>query len=81
MLDLKLIREEPEIVKQGLARKGIKPEVVGRLFELDSQRRPLIQEVDLLKASRNRANDEISKAKKEGKPANTLIDGMKSISP
>ncbi|MBI3999780.1 MAG: serine--tRNA ligase [Candidatus Omnitrophica bacterium] len=80
MLDLKLIREEPEIVKQELARKGIKPEVIGRLFGLDSQRRALIQEVDLLKASRNRANDEISRAKKEGKPANTLIDGMKSIS-
>ena len=80
MLDLKLIREEPEVVKQGLARKGVKPEEINRLLELDSKRRALVQEADQLKANRNQANDEISKAKKEGKPSTTLIASMKSIS-
>jgi len=80
MLDLKLIREEPETVKQGLARKGVKPEEINHLLELDSKRRAFLQEVESLKASRNKANDEISKAKKEGKPAESLINEMKTMS-
>ncbi len=80
MLDLKLIREEPETVKQGLARKGVKPEEINHLLELDSKRRAFLQEVESLKASRNKANDEISKAKKEGKPVESLINEMKTMS-
>ncbi|MBI1977672.1 MAG: serine--tRNA ligase, partial [Candidatus Omnitrophica bacterium] len=80
MLDIKLIREQADIVKKGLARKGVKPEVVGGLLALDETRRKLLQEVEVLKAERNRANDEISRAKRENKPAPALIDQMKSIS-
>ena len=80
MLDLKLIREEPETVKQALARKGVKPEEINRLLELDSKRRALLQEVEALKAKRNRSNDEISKAKGEGKDIAALISDIKSVS-
>ncbi len=80
MLDIKLIREQTELVKQGLKRKGVKPEGLDALLALDSERRNLIQEVDGLKANRNKANDAISQAKKQGKSSDALINDMKSIS-
>ncbi len=80
MLDLKLIREETELVKQGLKRKGAKTNDIDALLELDSERRAFIQEVEALKANRNKANDEVAQIKKQGKPADTLINGMKIIS-
>ncbi|MBI4372687.1 MAG: serine--tRNA ligase [Candidatus Omnitrophica bacterium] len=80
MLDLKFIREEPEAVKAGLAKKGLKPEEINRLLELDSKRRALLQEVEALKGKRNRANDEISRAKQEKKDPASLINEMKALS-
>ena len=80
MLDLKLIREETELVKAGLKRKGVKSDDLDTLVALDGERRKLVLESDLLKAKRNQANDEISKAKRDGKPAETLINEMKTIS-
>ena len=80
MLDLKFIREQPEVVRKGVARKGVKGDPVGELLKVDERRRTLLQEVEVLKAERNRANEAISKAKRENKPADTLIQGMKSIS-
>src|SRR3989338_237989 len=80
MLDLKLIREQTDEVKQGLKKKGVNLKDIDALLALDSERRTLLQEVEALKAKRNRANDEISAAKKAGKPAEALINDMKTIS-
>jgi len=80
MLDVKLIREEPDRVKKELARKGIPGEQVDKLLGYDKKRRDLLVQVEELKAKRNQANDAISKAKKEGKSAEDLILEMRQIS-
>ena len=80
MLDLKLIREQTEEVKQGLKKKGVSLKDIDALLALDSERRTLLQEVEAFKAKRNRANDEISAAKKAGKPTETLINDIKITS-
>ena len=80
MLDLKLIREQTDFVKQELARKGVKPGVVDSLIKLDSERREFLQEVEGLKAKRNRVNDDLSKAKREHKPETAIINDMKILS-
>src|SRR3989338_6973261 len=80
MLDIKLIREQTDFVKQGLAKKNVKPNLIDRLLELDRTRRELLQEVELLKAQRNRSNDEIAKAKKEKRSVETIINAMRSLS-
>jgi seryl-tRNA synthetase len=80
MLDLKLIREQTGEVKDGLKKKGVNVKDIDALLALDSERRILLQEGDVLKAKRNKANDEISAAKKAGKPAEALIGDMKMIS-
>ena len=60
MLDIKLIREKPEFVRQRLASRGAGDEVhIDELLKLDETRRKLVAEVEALKAQRNRASKEI----------------------
>ena len=60
MLDIKLIRERPEFVKQRLALRGAGDEAhVDEVLRLDEQRRKLLNEVEALKAQRNRVSKEI----------------------
>ncbi len=79
MLDLKFIRENPEIVKKGLSAKGVDFDL-DALLALDSRRRNLLKEVEDLKAQRNETNNQIAKLKKEGKSPQSIIDGMKTVS-
>jgi seryl-tRNA synthetase len=60
VLDIKLIRERPDFVRQRLATRGAGDETkIGELLKLDEQRRKLLAEVESLKAQRNRASKEI----------------------
>jgi seryl-tRNA synthetase len=63
MLDIKLIREQPEIVRAGLQRRGDDPAQVDALLAIDERRRALIKEVETLKAERNTVSKAISKMK------------------
>ncbi len=73
MLDIKLIREYPEVVRAGIRRRGDDPAQVDALLAVDERRRALITEVEALKAERNMVSKEISKlknpAEREGKIA------------
>jgi len=73
MLDIKLIREYPEVVRAGIRRRGDDPAQVDALLAVDERRRALITEVEALKAERNTVSKEISKlknpAEREGKIA------------
>src|SRR5438132_11645319 len=60
MLDIKLIRERPDFVRQRLATRGAGDEShIDELLKLDEQRRKLVAEVEALKAQRNRASKDI----------------------
>src|SRR5829696_3000403 len=63
MLDIKLIREQPELVKAGIARRGDDPAIVDQILALDARRRELLNQVETLKATRNAVSKEISKMK------------------
>ncbi|HEY3251862.1 MAG TPA: serine--tRNA ligase, partial [Ignavibacteria bacterium] len=80
MLDIKLIRENPELVKKGLVKKGIKAESVDKILQLDGKRREIIQEVEKLKSLRNKVSQDVAKMKKEGKDASSTIAEMKQVS-
>ena len=79
MLDLKFIRENPDQVAQGLAAKGVSVDIQ-ILLDLDLEKRTLLKQSEDLKAKRNSASDEIARLKKSGKPAESLISEMKTIS-
>jgi seryl-tRNA synthetase len=60
MLDIKLIREQPDFVRQRLATRGAGDEVrIDDALKLDEQRRTLLAEVEGLKARRNKVSKEI----------------------
>jgi seryl-tRNA synthetase len=63
MLDIKLIREQPELVKAGIARRGEDPAIIDQILTLDVRRRELLNQVEALKATRNSVSKEISKMK------------------
>jgi seryl-tRNA synthetase len=60
MLDIKLIRDRPDFVRQRLAIRGAGDEArVDQVLQLDEQRRKVLTEVEVLKAQRNKASKEI----------------------
>ena len=63
MLDVRLIREQPDAVRRGLATKG-GANLIPELIELDTERRRLVRESEDLKALRNKASEAIGQAKR-----------------
>jgi len=60
MLDIKLIREQPDLVRERLASRGAGDESkVSEVLALDEQRRKVLTEVEQLKSLRNRVSKEI----------------------
>ncbi len=54
MLDIKLIRDNPEKVKKGVAAKQLDVKLVNRVLALDKKHRALLQEIEKLRADRNK---------------------------
>jgi seryl-tRNA synthetase len=79
MLDLKFIRENPELVKEAIRNKNEKDRV-DELLALDERRRGLILKGDELKAERNKVSAQIPVLKKEGKDVSDLLSSMKEVS-
>ena len=81
MLDIKLIRENPEIVEKNLAKRGAadKISLLHELIETDKERRMIIQEVEKLKAKRNVITGEIAELKKSGKDAAVKMNEVGEI--
>lgn len=63
MLDLKLLRETPEQVKNALRKKHVDPVQIDNLLSLDAERRNLTREIEEFQAKRNKASKEIPKLK------------------
>jgi seryl-tRNA synthetase len=53
MLDIKFIRENPEVVREGARKKQMDPGVIDRLLDADKKRRQLTKEAEDLRARRN----------------------------
>jgi len=61
MLDIRLIREEPDFVKDGMTKVGEDPGLVDRVLVLDARWRELVSSAEGLRAERNRASKDIGK--------------------
>jgi len=80
VLDLKLIREQPERVRADLARRGEGAAAgLDAVLELDGQRRALIPHLQELRESRNAAADAIAQAKRAGEDAAEAIARQREI--
>jgi len=78
MLDIKFIRENPELVKKGIKNKNEK-DTVDQVIGLDEKRRSFIAQVEDLKAQRNSASQQIGQIKKTGGDASAQITEMKRV--
>ena len=81
MLDIKLIKENPEYVKERLlTRQKDFSEEIDKLLELDEKRRALISDTEAQKARQNAVSKEIPKIKKEGGDVSAIFEEMKTLS-
>lgn len=78
MLDLKFIRENPELVRKNIELKG-ETANLDALLELDEKRRSIIVEVEQLKHKRNVVSNEIAKLKKAKQDASDKIEEMRVV--
>jgi seryl-tRNA synthetase len=79
MLDIKFIRENPDVVKKAIADRGQKLNL-DELLALDQERRKLLIEVEQFKHEKNKASDEVGRMLKEKKDAKEKIAKMKTVS-
>jgi seryl-tRNA synthetase len=78
MLDLKLIRSDPERVKAALARRGA-AEQIDELLALDARRRRLLPEVESAQAERKTLSKQIGEAKQAGEDAERLMATVQGL--
>ena len=79
MLDIKLIREHPVIIKESQKKRNLPIDIIDEILSLDKKWRELKEEVDNLRNKRNKISEEINKAKKEGKKIDNIIKEAKEI--
>jgi seryl-tRNA synthetase len=79
VLDRRFIRENPDLVRKGIADKNASADL-DAFLDLDRQRRELLSQVEELKGERNRASEAIGAAKKAGEDAGAAIAAMKEVS-
>ena len=79
MLDLKLIREHTDLVREGVRKKGEDPASVDEVLRLDEHRRALIQETEGLKSRKNTVSQTVARMKSKGEDAQAVIDEMRSV--
>ena len=79
MLDPKIIRDEPEMIRKMLKNRAVDFNF-DKMLELDKKRRDLIQETDELRKKRNQMSIAIGQAKKSNEDASSLLTDMEKIS-
>ncbi len=72
MLSIQLIREQPDMVRQALARRDEDPSPLDRVLDLDRRRRTLLAESESLRARRNEVSKQLARMK--DKPPETIAE-------
>ncbi|MCL2368691.1 MAG: serine--tRNA ligase, partial [Oscillospiraceae bacterium] len=81
MLDIRLIRDNPQDIIEALAKKGADAgAVIEAILDLDTQRRELIHETEQKKAEQNKVSKQIPAMKKAGEDTAAVMAEMKALS-
>jgi seryl-tRNA synthetase len=78
MLDINLIREQPDLVRKALRDRQMDPALVDRILALDEKRRSILTDTETLKAERNAASKEISQIK-DAIARQSRIEAMRAV--
>lgn len=79
MLDIKVIRQNADWAKKKLATRGIKPEEIDQVIEIDRKRREALNKSETLKAKRNQVSKDIAQAKRNQVDASDAIKAMREV--
>jgi len=80
MLDIRKIRENPDLFRERLGRRnGADAELITQVLQLDEKRRKLLQESEALKSERNKASKEIGALKAKGGDVAAKSAEMKAV--
>ena len=79
MINIELVRQNPEQVRKDLGRKGEDPKVVDVLIELDKKWREANQTLDHLRERRNVASKEIAELIRQGESASEAKESTREI--
>ena len=79
MLDVKMVRANPDEVRRALARRGDSTSSLDEFLALEEERRRLLTDVESRRAARKRASDEIAVVKKAGGGAEQAIAAMRGL--
>ncbi|MEK6220867.1 MAG: serine--tRNA ligase [Chloroflexota bacterium] len=79
MININIIRENPDSIRQGMKKRGIDPAPVDKAVKYDANWRELLLKVEALKGERNTVSKEIGNMKEESE-RKEKIDAMKIVS-
>jgi len=80
MLDIRWLRQEPDVVKAALAKRDPElPATIDRILSRDVERREALTRVNDLKAQRNEASKRVGELKRAGGDASELIAQTKAV--
>ncbi len=78
MLDIAIVRDNPELVREALIKRQMETSVVDELIRLDAERRRLLTETESLKAERNSVSKQISQAADKNQ-REAMISAMREV--
>ena len=78
MLDLKFVRQNPDIVKEALKKRRVSI-ALDHFLELDENRRKALANMEEMKAESNKVSQEVGRRKKAGEDAAELMAEMKEM--
>ncbi len=78
MLDINLLREKPDIVRESLRARQMETAVIDLVLQLDQDRRSLLSQVEVMKAERNNVSKEIGRMK-DPVERQEKIDAMRGL--
>ncbi len=79
MLDIKLFRENPDVIKQDLVKRGEDTGIVDKIVELDKEWRQTKIKLQELQHKRNTVTKEIAELKKKGEDTGQKITEMREV--
>jgi seryl-tRNA synthetase len=79
MLDIKILREQPDAIRAGIVRKGENPATIDEALALDEQRRALLQHGEALKSRKNSVSQQVAAMKARKEDASVVIAEMRLV--
>jgi len=80
MLNIKLVRDNPELVSEALKKRGEDTSSLDKILDIENRRRDLLKDVEEMRQKRNSISQQIGRLKKEGQDASGVLAEAKKIS-